>query len=86
MGDISRPWEKNKNRTIEKFFERAGGTAEGKPHSTREGRIAAGKRGFKRYVQSLPKSSLGPTRPKTIRGPEIKRPKKRLGKAEKSNG
>ena len=42
---------KNKNRTIEKFFERAGGTAEGKPHSTREGRIAAGKRDLKRYVQ-----------------------------------
>ena len=60
MGDISRPWEKNKNRTIEKFFERAGGTAEGKPHSEREGRIAAGKRGLKRYVQSLPKSSRRP--------------------------
>jgi len=49
MANISN-W-KNKNRTIEKFFERAGGTAEGKPHSTPEGRIAAGKRGFKRYVQ-----------------------------------
>ena len=72
MGDKSN-W-KNKNRTIEKFFERAGGTAEGKPHSTPEGRIAAGKRDFKRYVKSLPKSSLRPSR--TIRGPEIKRPKK----------
>jgi len=58
MGDKSN-W-KNKNRTIEKFFERAGGTAEGKPHSEREGRIAAGKRGLKRYVQSLPKGSLRP--------------------------
>ena len=83
MANISN-W-KNKNRTIEKFFERAGGTAEGKPHSTREGRIAAGKRGFKRYVQSLPKSSLGP-RPKTVRGPEIKRPKKRLGRAFQKGG
>ena len=49
MADISN-W-KNKNRTIEKFFESVGGTAEGKPHSTREGRIAAGKRDLKRYVQ-----------------------------------
>ena len=45
---------------LTKFFERAGGTAEGKPHSTPEGRIAAGKRGLKRYVQSLPKGSLRP--------------------------
>ena len=76
---------KNKNRTIEKFFERAGGTAEGKPHSTREGRIAAGKRGFKRYVQSLPKSSLGPSSksrilksPRGVKNPiKIKVPKRK---------
>ena len=65
---------------LTKFFERAGGTAEGKPHSTPEGRIAAGKRGLKRYVQSLPKSSLRPTRSKTTRGPETKRPKEKTKK------
>ena len=77
---------KNKNRTIEKFFESVGGTAEGKPHSTREGRIAAGKRDLKRYVQSLPKSSLRPTLPRTPRGPKIKRPEKSLGRAFQKGG
>ena len=67
MADISN-W-KNKNRTITKFFERVGGTAEGKPHSTPEGRIAAGKRDLKRYVQRS-KGKL----------PKIKEPKEKTPK------
>jgi len=76
MADISN-W-KNKNRTITKFFERVGGTAEGKPHSTPEGRIAAGKRALKRYVQSLPKSSLRPRSKGKL--PKIKEPKEKTKK------
>ena len=67
MADISN-W-KNKNRTITKFFERVGGTAEGKPHSTPEGRIAAGKQALKRYVQRR-KGKL----------PKIKEPKEKTKK------
>ena len=62
MADISN-W-KNKNRTITKFFERVGGTAEGKPHSTPEGRIAAGKRDLKRYVQKEGGKGRLPKKPK----------------------
>ena len=62
MADISN-W-KNKNRTITKFFERVGGTAEGKPHSTPEGRIAAGKRNLKRYVQKEGGKRRLPKKPK----------------------
>ena len=71
MADISN-W-KNKNRTITKFFERVGGTAEGKPHSTPEGRIAAGKRALKRYVQKERKFG-------GIKLPKIKKPKEKTKK------
>ena len=48
---------KNKNRTITNFFERAGGTAEGKPHSTREGRIASGERKITRFFYGRDKKN-----------------------------
>ena len=76
MADISN-W-KNKNRTITKFFERVGGTAEGKPHSTPEGRIAAGKRALKRYVQKEGRSDKEGR--SYIKLPKIKKPKEKTKK------
>jgi len=79
MADISN-W-KNKNRTITKFFERVGGTAEGKPHSTPEGRIAAGKRNLKRYVQGQ-RGVNDTSRIQRSKGklPKIKEPKEKTKK------
>jgi hypothetical protein len=39
-------------RAIQSLMERAGGSEKAKPHSTREGRIAAGQRGIKRFLKS----------------------------------
>ena len=50
----SREWRpyRTRKKDLEKFFESVGGTAKGKPHSTREGRISAGKRLIKRKTEA----------------------------------
>ena len=54
-------------RAVKTFIERAGGSEKGKPHSTKEGRIASGKRKISRFLQSRalkpkpgPKAPSGP--------------------------
>ena len=47
-------------RAFESFTEKVGGSAEGKPHSTKEGRIASGKRKIRRFLQSRKGTAVNP--------------------------
>ena len=63
------------------FLEKHGGTKKGKPHSTREGRIAAGERALWRGVEEQEKRKKrkpgpgAPSRPRPKAGPSPGRPK-----------
>jgi len=63
-------------RAAKTFIERAGGSEKGKPHSTKEGRIASGKRKISRFLQSRalkPKPGpKAPSRPKKTWPPKHK--------------
>ena len=48
---------------LKTLLESAGGSEKGKPHSSKEGRIAAGKRGIKRFLESR-RQPLLPTKGK----------------------
>jgi len=57
-------------RAAKSFVERVGGSEKGKPHSTKEGRIASGKRKIKRFLQSRAvKPKPGPTAPSRPKKP-----------------
>ena len=86
-------------RAAKTFIERAGGSEKGKPHSTKEGRIASGKRKITRFLQSRqadnqskyknPKRKFPPEKPKWSDMPRrpLEKPKyqplKKGGKADK---
>jgi len=64
------------------FLEQHGGTQKGKPHSTRKGRIAAGKRALRRGVEEFERKRkkrrmgpVAPPRPRPKAGPPAGRPK-----------
>ena len=63
------------SRTRPSINERLGGGVEGKPHSTKEGRIAAGKRKIKRIFGGATRPRPGRPRPgRPLPGPGWKRP------------
>ena len=86
-------------KAADTFIERAGGSEKGKPHSTKEGRIASGTRKIKRFLQSRaapdlpkwkqPKGKFPPDKPKWKNMPRNpnEKPKwqamKKGGKADK---
>ena len=59
--------EKRKMKYSEATYERAGGGEEAKPHSTKEGRIAAGKREIRRWEIAQDKLKQS-TKPKALAG------------------
>ena len=64
-------------RAAKTFIEKVGGSEKGKPHSTKEGRIASGKRKLKRFFRSRalkPKLTgpKGPSRPKKTWPPKYR--------------
>jgi hypothetical protein len=67
---------RDRAKKIEKLHERMGGGEKGKPHSSREGRIASGKRTLKRFR----KKAEDALKPKWKRQPEHLPAKKAKGK------
>ena len=74
-------FKRGTRKANETFIEKVGGSAEGKPHSTKEGRIASGKRKITRFLRSKKK----PSPPKSItkdllmRYPKVPQPHKSPG-------
>ena len=74
-------FKRGTRKANETFIEKVGGSAEGKPHSTKEGRIASGKRKITRFLRSRKK----PSPPKSItkdllmRYPKVPQPHKSPG-------
>jgi hypothetical protein len=72
-----RQWSRRPEKS---FIEHAGGSEKGKPHSTKEGRIASGTRRIKRFLQSSSKPGKpkrGPQAPLRP-GPYIPNPRRKL--------
>jgi len=69
-------------RAAKTFIEQVGGREEGKPHSTKEGRIASGKRKIRRFLQSRsrPKKTWPPKHSDLLRKfPKMPQPHKSPG-------
>ena len=62
------------------FTEEVGGSEKGKPHSTKEGRIASGKRKISRFLRSGPKKTWPPKHSDLLRRfPKVPQPHKSPG-------
>jgi len=94
MGDISRKGHspilrqgfatggmaRSARKAADSFVERVGGSEKGKPHSTKEGRIASGKRKISRFLRSGPKKTWPPKHSDLLRRfPKVPQPHKSPG-------
>jgi len=94
MGDISRKGHspilrqgfatggmaRSARKAADSFVERVGGSEKGKPHSTKEGRIASGIRKISRFLRSGPKKTWPPKHSDLLRRfPKVPQPHKSPG-------
>jgi hypothetical protein len=61
-------------KSADTFLERVGGSEKGKPHSTKEGRMASGKRKLKRFLQQRGEAGTAQPDPERPRGKWKKMP------------